>query len=153
MTKQTPPTERLPLDEGPEDDLDRLFQRAEVAPPRPADVSAGARARLRTIRGTRRLTLLALLDGVALVALAVCAFLIGQAIVVSDIPAVLYLALDDFSLAVTARTELTRAVAQAIPWPLVAAASINGLLLMLLTHRLLRGSDRLTAARRLDERA
>jgi hypothetical protein len=123
-----------------QDDLDRLFSRAGVDAP-PSDVGGRARARLRAIRGARRLTLMALADLAALAALAALAYLLGGALAAGELPLLVRLVAEDRGLALEARGELATAFLQGIPWRYVLAVAINGLVLYGLTAALLRATD------------
>jgi len=128
------------------DDLDLLFARA--APPAPAtDFGPQARVRLRAIRGARRLTLLALVDLIALALLPLLAFLIGAEVAASDAWSLLRLAFEDRALAIGARDEIVRALVLAVPWRFVLLASLNALFLLALTSYLLRATDAVDAMR------
>ena len=129
-----------------QDDIDRLFAETP-APLPPRDVGGRARARLRVIRGARRLTAIAVLDGAALMSLALTAFLLGTAFARSEVPALLRLIVEDHQLAIEARGDLALALLQAAPWPPVLVATINALAVTLLTSGLLRASDRLAPVR------
>jgi len=123
-----------------QDDLDRLFVQAGPGVP-PADIGGRARARLRAIRGARRLTLMALADLVALAALAALAFLLGAALAAGDLPVLLRLVAEDRTLALAARWEMATAFLQGVPWQYVLAAAVDGLVLYGLTASLLRATD------------
>jgi hypothetical protein len=127
-----------------QDDIDRLF--ARTPPPPPRDIGGRARARLRAIRGARRLTAIALLDIAALLTLALTAFLLGAALAQSEVPALSRLILEDRALAIEARHELALALLQATPWPYVLVAVLNVLAITAITSGLLRASDRLLPA-------
>ncbi|MGH2584351.1 MAG: hypothetical protein ACRDJE_05500 [Dehalococcoidia bacterium] len=127
------------------DDLDRLFTLAPTPSPK-GDVGQRARARLRALRGARRLTLMAAVDAVALVTLAMLAFLFGAALADGEAPALIRLAIEDRALAVEARDELLRAIIQSIPWIYVLGLALNTLALYAVTTRLLRATDAVSAA-------
>ena len=126
------------------DDLDRLFALASPPPP-PANVGGRARARLRAIRSARRLTLLALADLAALVALAIVAFLLGSVLAASEAPGLVQLALQDRALVLEARGEFAHALVRSVPWPWVLAAALDLLALYGLTAFLLCATDALSA--------
>ena len=129
-----------------EDDLDRLFARAETATP-PGDVGGRARARLRAIRGARRLTLVALADLAALAALAALAFVLGGAVAGGELPPLARLGLEDRALALEMRGEMLEALVRGVPWPYVLVLSLDGLGLAGLTRYLLRATDAVGGAR------
>ena len=133
------------------DDLDRMFTLAPPPSP-PANVGGRARARLRTVRSARRLTLMALADLAALVALAVVAFLLGSALAASEAPGLVQLAMQDRAVALEARGEFARAFVRSMPWIWVLAATLNLLALYGLTAFLLRTTDALSAAQQQAER-
>ena len=133
------------------DDLDRLFARSE-APTPAVDVGGRARARLRAIRSARRLTLIALADAAALIALGALAFLLGGALAENGVLSLVQLATEDRRLALTARRELTLMLVAGVPWPYVLVAALDALLLFTLTTSLLRGTDALVAAHATRER-
>jgi hypothetical protein len=124
------------------DELDRLFAGIRPATP-PPDLGGRARARLRAIRGARRLTLIALLDFAALGGLAVLAYLLGMALATSDLPLLITLVTEDRGLALDARRELATAFARGVPWLYVLATTLDGLALYTITTRLLRATDAL----------
>jgi hypothetical protein len=128
-----------------QDDLDRLFTLAPAPSPK-GDVGERARARLRALRGARRLTIMAAVDAVALVTLAVLAFLFGAAFMNGEAPALIRLAIEDRALAVEAREDLLRAIVQSIPWIYVLGLALNTLALYAITARLLRATDAVSAA-------
>lgn len=121
-----------------DDEIDRLF--ALAAAPPPGDVGSRALARLRAVRGARRLTLIALVDGAALLVLAALAFLLGAALGEGDLPALVELALEDRALVIESRWDLAVAFLRSVPWPYVAAIVLDALLLHWLTSRLLRAT-------------
>ena len=123
-----------------QDDLDRLFVQAGPVAPPPA-VGGRARARLRAVRGARRLTLMALADLAALGALAVLAFLLGAALAAGELPVLVRLVAEDRALALETRNELTTAFLQGVPWRYLLAATIDALVLYGLTAYLLRATD------------
>ena len=129
-----------------QDDLDRLFALSE-APAAPVDIGGRARARLRAIRGARRLTLIALLDGGALLVLGVLTFLLGNALAHSGLSSLVRLAVDDRALVLEAWQEITLTLVDGLPWPYVLATALDMLLLFGLTSRLLRDADTLLVAR------
>ncbi len=128
-----------------QDDLDRLFALSE-APAPPVDIGGRARARLRAIRGARRLTLIALLDSGALLVLGVLAFLLGSALAHSGLLLLVRLAVEDRALALEAWQEITLTLVDGLPWPYVLATALDVLLLVGLTSRLLRDADTLLRA-------
>lgn len=123
-----------------QDDLDDLFALLPT-PAAPTDVGGRARARLRAIRGARRLTAVALVDLAVLVSLAVLAFLLGAAVSASDAPDIVRLAAEDRTLAIEARGDLARAFAESVPWLHIAAVALDALALCWVTAYLLRATD------------
>jgi hypothetical protein len=121
------------------DDLDTLFVRTAVPPP--GDIGGRARARLRAVRGARRLTALALVDAFALLALALFAFLLGSAVVDSGLPALAQAGAQDRSLILDERREFLLAVIWGVPWLYVLAVTMDALLLYAVTASLLRTTD------------
>lgn len=128
------------------DDLGALFARTAVVAP--ADIGRRARARLRAIRGARRLTLLALVDAVALLTLAAFACLLGAAVADSGLLALLRAGLRDHSLLTEARREVALAVVWGVPWLYVLAVTLNTAVLYALTSYLLDRTDAVRAAAR-----
>ena len=126
------------------DDLDQLLAR-QPAPP-PMDVGGRARVRARALLAARRLTLLALLDLGLLVLLGSLAYLLGNAIAASDLPALLRLVLEDFALARSLRGELLDALLAALPWRRLLAVAASASLAAGLTWYLLRATVHLPPA-------
>jgi hypothetical protein len=126
------------------DDLDTLFVR--TAAPAPRDIGGRARARLRAVRGARRLTVVALVEAFALLALALFAFLLGRATADSGLPALALAGAQDRSLIMVERQEFLLAVLWGVPWLYVFAVTLDALLLYLLTSYLLRTTDSVRAA-------
>ena len=126
------------------DDLDALF--ARTAAPPPAEIGGRARARLRAVRGARRLTVVALADAFALLTLALIAFVLGSAVVDSGLPTLAQAGAQDRSLVLDQRQEFLLAVVWGVPWLYVLALTLDGLLLYVLTAYLLRTTDTVQAA-------
>jgi hypothetical protein len=126
-----------------DDDLDTLF--ARTAAPPPSEIGGRARARLRAVRGARRLTVVALADAFALLALALLAFVLGGAVGDSGLPALAQAGAQDRSLVLDQRREFLLAVMWGVPWLYVLAVALDGLLLYVLTAYLLRATDTVQA--------
>ena len=131
-------------DDDERDDLDQLLARPPAPPP--VDVGERARTRARALLTARRLTLLALLDLGLLVLLGGLAYLLGSAFAASDLPALLWLMVEDRHLARSLRGEVLDALLAALPWRRLLAVAASAGLAAGLTWYLLRSTAQLPPA-------